>query len=644
MGKIIGIDLGTTNSCVAIMEGGDAKVITNPEGGRTTPSIVAVSESGERMVGQIAKRQAITNPENTVFAVKRLIGRKFSSPEVQKDVKILPYHIKEAENGDVRIDLRGKLHSPAEISSFILAHIKKYAEDYLGETVTDAVITVPAYFNDSQRQATKDAGKIAGLNVLRIINEPTAASLAYGLDKRSEEKIAVFDLGGGTFDISILEIGEGVFEVKATNGDTHLGGEDFDLRLIDYLADEFKKDQGIDLRNDKMALQRLKEAAEKAKMELSSSMETDVNLPFITADASGPKHLNVKITRAKLEGLVSDLLDKLDAPCRTALKDAVLSSGDINEVILVGGMTRMPAVQDRVKKIFGKEPHKGVNPDEVVALGAGIQGGVLKGDVKDVLLLDVTPLSLGIETLGGVMTRLIDKNTTIPTRKSQVFSTAADNQPAVSIHVLQGEREMAASNKTLGRFELVGIPPAPRGVPQIEVTFDIDANGIVNVSAKDMATGKEQSIQITASSGLSKEEIDKLVKDAELHADEDKKKRELVEARNHADTLIYTTEKSLKDLGDKVDAETRSNIESASADLKKAMESDDVEEIKRLSEALTQASHKVAEAMYKQASEAGAAGAAGAGPEAGAEAGGGAANPDDDVVDADFEEVKDKEK
>jgi len=643
MGKIIGIDLGTTNSCVAIMEGGDAKVITNPEGGRTTPSIVAVSESGERMVGQIAKRQAITNPENTVFAVKRLIGRKFNSPEVQKDTKILPYQVKEAENGDVRIDLRGKLHSPAEISSFILAHIKKYAEDYLGEPVTDAVITVPAYFNDSQRQSTKDAGKIAGLNVLRIINEPTAASLAYGLDKRSEEKIAVFDLGGGTFDISILEIGEGVFEVKATNGDTHLGGEDFDLRLIDFLADEFKKDQGIDLRSDKMALQRLKEAAEKAKMELSSSMETDVNLPFITADASGPKHLNVKITRAKLEGMVADLLDKLEAPCRTALKDAGLASGEINEVILVGGMTRMPAVQERVKRIFGKEPHKGVNPDEVVALGAGIQGGVLKGDVKDVLLLDVTPLSLGIETLGGVMTRLIDKNTTIPTRKSQVFSTAADNQPAVSIHVLQGEREMATSNKTLGRFELVGIPPAPRGVPQIEVTFDIDANGIVNVSAKDTATGKEQSIQITASSGLSKDEIDELVKDAELHADEDKKKRELVEARNHADTLIYTTEKSLKDLGEKVDAETRSNIESASADLRKAMEGDDLAEIQRLSEALTQASHKVAEAMYKQASEAGAAGAAGPGPDAGAE-GAGAAAADDDVVDADFEEVKDKEK
>ncbi|MFO7644428.1 MAG: molecular chaperone DnaK [Desulfosarcina sp.] len=640
MGKIIGIDLGTTNSCVAIMEGGDAKVITNPEGGRTTPSIVAVSENGERTVGQIAKRQAITNPENTVFAVKRLIGRKYASPEVQKDKTVLPYKIKEAENGDIRIDLRGKLHSPAEISSFILAYIKKYAEDYLGETVTDAVITVPAYFNDSQRQSTKDAGKIAGLNVLRIINEPTAASLAYGLDKRKEEKIAVFDLGGGTFDVSILEIGEGVFEVKATNGDTHLGGEDFDLRLIDYLADEFKKDQGIDLRNDKMALQRLKEAAEKAKMELSSSMETDVNLPFITADASGPKHLNIKITRAKLEGLVADLLDKLEAPCRTALKDAGLSTAEINEVILVGGMTRMPSVQERVKRIFGKTPNRSVNPDEVVALGAAIQGGVLKGDVKDVLLLDVTPLSLGIETLGGVMTRLIEKNTTIPTRKSQVFSTAADSQPAVSIHVLQGEREMAANNKTLGRFELVGIPPAPRGVPQIEVTFDIDANGIVNVSAKDMATSKEQSIQITASSGLSKAEIEKLIKDAELHVDEDRKKKELVEAKNHADTLIYTTEKSLKDLEAKVDAQTRSSIEAATADLKKAMEGSDVPEIQRLSEALTQASHKLAEAMYKQASAAGADGAAGPGPDGGPDAGGSAG--DEDVVDADFEEVKDK--
>jgi len=636
MGKVIGIDLGTTNSCVAIMEGGEAKVITNPEGGRTTPSIVAVSKSGERMVGQIAKRQAITNPENTVFAVKRLIGRKYHSSEVQKDMKILPYKIEQASNGDVRINIQGKPYSPAEVSSYILAYMKKTAEEYLGESVQDAIVTVPAYFDDSQRQATKDAGKIAGLNVLRIINEPTAASLAYGMDKKREEKIAVFDLGGGTFDISILEIGEGVFEVKATNGDTHLGGEDFDLRVIDYLADEFRKDQGIDIRKDKMALQRLKEAAEKAKMELSSSVETDVNLPFITADASGPKHLNIKLSRAKLEALTEELLNKLDGPCRTALKDAGLSASEINEVILVGGMTRMPAVQERVKRIFGKEPHRGVNPDEVVAVGAAIQGGVLKGDVKDVLLLDVTPLSLGIETLGGVMTKLIEKNTTIPTRKSQIFSTAADSQPAVSIHVLQGEREMAANNKTLGRFELVGIPPAPRGVPQIEVTFDIDANGIVHVSAKDLGTGKEQSIKITASSGLSKEEIEKLVRDAEMHADEDKKKRALVEARNTADALIYSTEKSMKELEQKIEPAIRSNVENAVEALKKAMEGNDAEEIKRRTEELTQASHKLAEAMYQQASSKGAQGP-------GAEAGGEGARDsrtEEDVVDADFEEVK----
>jgi len=642
MGKVIGIDLGTTNSCVAIREQNDTNVITNPEGGRTTPSVVAVNENDERLVGQVAKRQSITNPENTVFGVKRLIGRKFDSKEVQNDIKNLPYKIEKASNGDVRINLRGKQHSPAEISSFILSDIKHTAEEYLGEKVTDAVITVPAYFDDSQRQATKDAGRIAGLNVLRIINEPTAASLAYGLDKKTDEKIAVFDLGGGTFDVSILEIGDGVFEVKATNGDTHLGGDDFDLRLIDYLADEFKKESGIDIRSDKMALQRLKEGAEKAKMELSSALQTDVNLPFITADANGPKHLNIKLSRAKFESLVSDLLDNLERPCVTALKDAGLSASDIDEVILVGGMTRMPAVQAGVKKIFGKEPHKGVNPDEVVALGAAIQGGVLMGDVKDVLLLDVTPLSLGIETLGGVMTKLIEKNTTIPTRKSQVFSTAQDNQPAVSIHVLQGEREMAAYNKTMGRFDLADIPPAPRGVPQIEVTFDIDANGIVHVSAKDMATGKEQSIQITASSGLSQEEIDKLVKDAELHAEDDKALREKVEIKNNADSLIYSTEKSMKEMGDKVDSETRSKVEGIIGELKKAMEGDDTAEIKRLTEELTQASHKVAEAMYQQASQAG---AQGPGPEAGGEgAQEQAPGEDEDIVDADFEEVKEDKK
>jgi len=639
MAKIIGIDLGTTNSCVALMEGGDPKVIANVEGNRTTPSVVAFTDSGERLVGQTAKRQAITNPENTVYAVKRLIGRKFDSPEVQRDVKISPYKITKAKNADAQITVRGEDHSAAEISSMILQKMKQTAEEYLGEKVTDAVITVPAYFNDSQRQATKDAGKIAGLNVQRIINEPTAASLAYGLDKKKEEKIAVFDLGGGTFDISILEIGDGVFEVKSTNGDTHLGGEDFDQRVMDYLADEFKKDQGIDLRNDKMALQRLKEAAEKAKMELSTAMETDVNLPFITADASGPKHLNIKLTRAKLESLVEDLVDKTIEPCKLALRDSGLKVGEINEVILVGGMTRMPMVQEKVKQIFGKEPHKGVNPDEVVAVGAAIQGGVLKGDVKDVLLLDVTPLSLGIETLGAVFTKLIEKNTTIPTKKSQIFSTAADNQPAVSIHVLQGEREMAAYNKTLGRFELVGIPPAPRGMPQIEVTFDIDANGIVNVSAKDMGTGKEQSIRITASSGLSEEEIERLVKDAELHGEEDKKKRELVDARNAADSLIYSTEKSLKEAGDKIDASTKGEIDNAIGNLKKAMEGEDTSEITRLSEELTQVSHKIAEVLYAQAAQS----QGQAGPEAGpAEAE--TAKKDEEVVDADFEEVKDDNK
>jgi molecular chaperone DnaK len=636
MGKVIGIDLGTTNSCVAVMEGGEPVVIANSEGARTTPSMVGFAENGERLVGQQAKRQAVTNPENTLYAIKRLIGRKFDSDAVRKDIQISPFKIFKADNGDAWVEARGKGYSPPEISAMILQKMKQTAEDYLGEEVTDAVITVPAYFNDSQRQATKDAGKIAGLNVLRIINEPTAAALAYGLDKKAEEKIAVFDLGGGTFDVSILELGDGVFEVKSTNGDTFLGGEDFDQRIIDYVAGEFKKEQGIDLRSDKMALQRLKEAAEKAKCELSGSMETEVNLPFITADANGPKHLLIKLTRAKLESLCEDLLNKLVEPCRTAIKDAGLSASDIDEVILVGGMTRMPAVQKRVQEIFGKTPNKGVNPDEVVAIGAAIQGGVLRGEVKDVLLLDVTPLSLGIETLGGVMTKLIEKNTTIPCKKSQVFSTAADNQPAVSVHVLQGEREMAADNKTIGRFELVGIPAAPRGVPQVEVTFDIDANGILHVSAKDLGTGKEQSIRITASSGLSDAEIEKMVKDAEAHAGEDKKKRELIEARNQADGLTYSTEKSLREHGDKVDAETKGKINSALEDLKKAMEGDSAEEIQQKTEALAQASHKLAEAIYAKAQAQGA--DEGASTENATKEGG------ENVVDAEFEEVDENKK